>query len=131
MKPASGGALRRWASCWLACAAGLPVSGLSADAVQSQVLKEDDHWRVVRSAYPPGAAGSVHTHHWPRVIYVLQGGSVRLTDANGASVEVELETGQLLARGPETHAVANTGDSIVEVLETEARPPAESSSRPD
>jgi len=97
--------------------------GAHAETPQAstEVLRDDASWYVTLNEYPPGTTGPKHTHEGRRLVYVLGGGTVVLTGADGSSVEVTLETGQLVERPPETHTVSNSGPTTVRLLETESR----------
>lgn len=105
---------------FLLLASPVAVAGEESQA-STTVLRDDANWLVTLNEYPPGTAGPEHTHEGGRLVYVLAGGTVVLTGADGSSVEVPLETGQLVERPPETHTVRNSGTSTVRLLETEAR----------
>ncbi len=91
-----------------------------AQGVQSTVLLENAQVMVVENVYPAGAAALLHTHAWPRVVYVLEGGSLELEDDEGVS-RMDVAAGQTAWRPAETHVVRNVGRTRVRVIEVEVK----------
>lgn len=107
----------------------------------AKVEYEDAAIRVIRSHYEPGAHSAMHSHP-PRIVITLTPGTLRLTRPDGSSVVPPADPQQRpLALGPETHAVANIGNTPVENIEIEFKhrtqlgdrraTPAESRADPD
>ncbi len=107
----------------LAPAALLLAAMAGAGEPEHRVLLDDEHWLVVENTYPPGSESELHTHRWPRTVYVLEGGTIELIGTDGISRVVAAAAGQVMARPPETHRVRNQGERTVRVLETEAKQP--------
>lgn len=85
-----------------------------------EVLHEDDDVRVLRCTFAPGVGHDRH-HHPPHWGYVLAGGRMRITDADGTR-EVDLRTGDHWASdGVAWHEVLNTGDTTSVYLVVEPR----------
>lgn len=106
-----------------------PAAGQQAarhDGYQETVRLENERVRVLELRYAPGGAAPLHTHHFPRVVYVVEGGVLELVPEAGTPVRLELSAGQTLWRPAETHAVRNVGPGEVVVVETEVKssPPA-------
>ena len=99
----------------------LSIPLLAAPAAQADIRLENDHVRVVQNRYAPGAESPLHTHKYPRVVYVLAGGEVELETADGQQTRVRLEPGQTIWRPAETHIVRNVGRTTVRLLETEVK----------
>ncbi len=99
---------------------GSPGEAARDEGFQSRVLLENAQVLVVENLYPAGTAAPLHTHAWPRVVYVLEGGSLQLEDDAGA-VRMEVEAGQTAWRPAETHVVRNVGQSRVRVIEVEVK----------
>jgi quercetin dioxygenase-like cupin family protein len=99
-------------------------NALAQDVVQvspetAKVEYEDANIRVIRSHFEPGASAAMHSHP-PRVVIALQLGTLRLSKPDGSSVVPPADPQQRpLAFGPETHAVANIGNTPVENIEIE------------
>ncbi|MEM8930607.1 MAG: cupin domain-containing protein [Acidobacteriota bacterium] len=75
-----------------------------------EMLHDDEHQRVLRCTFPPGVGHERH-YHARHFGYVLAGGQMRITDADGTR-EVDLSTGRSWASdGVEWHEVVNIGDS--------------------
>ncbi len=94
------------------------------EGVHRVVRLENDRVLVVENRYDPGAESALHTHASPRVVYVLDGGAVRLVAEDGSTTDVRLEPGMTIWRPAETHVVRNTGRTTVRLLETEVRDPS-------
>jgi len=86
-------------------------------------LLEDDRQRVLRCTFPPGGGHDRHFHR-PHFGYALSGGKMRITDAAGTRESV-LATGSLFtSAGVQWHEVLNIGDTVVQYLIVEQKPPA-------
>lgn len=68
-----------------------------------KVLAEDDKVRVLHFTPSKGDKTPLHSHP-ETVLYVVQGGKIRTTLADGTSTVVELKTGQTSLRPPVTHS---------------------------
>lgn len=88
---------------------------------ERRVLLDDERWLAVENSYPPGSESPLHTHRWPRTVYVLEEGTIELVGADGAPRRVTAAAGQIMARPPETHIVRNPGTTTIRVLEIEAK----------
>jgi quercetin dioxygenase-like cupin family protein len=98
--------------------AGLFLAAASAATPPSKTtVLENDRVRAQVNVYPPGARGDAHTHAVPRVVVVLEGGTLEMTDASGATRRLEVRSGDVVWRPAETHAVANPGSSPVRLVE--------------
>lgn len=85
-----------------------------------EVLRDDASMRVGRCTFPPGIGHERHWHrpHWG---YVLSGGTMRITDAKGAS-ERKVETGaNWHSDGIGWHEVVNVGDTTAVYLIVEPK----------
>lgn len=85
---------------------------------RSELRLENAHVRVVENLYEPGAESPLHTHEWPRVVYVLDGGVLELVAEDGTVTRVRVRPGETLWRPAETHVVRNIGRTTVRTLET-------------
>ena len=86
-----------------------------------KVLAEDDKVRVLR--YTPGKGDKTPLHSHPStVLYVIQGGKVRITAADGKSVDGELKSGTVLLRPAVTHADEALDDLDVILVELKKEP---------
>jgi quercetin dioxygenase-like cupin family protein len=83
-------------------------------------LHEDDSNRVLRCSFPPGVGHERHFHR-PNFGYVLAGGRMSITSAEGTRI-AELVTGQSYAsEGTRWHEVINVGDRTVVYLVVEPK----------
>jgi beta-alanine degradation protein BauB len=68
-----------------------------------RVLAEDDKVRVLHFSPSKGDKTPVHSHP-ETVLYVIKGGKIRTTLADGTSTVAELKAGQTTLRPPVTHS---------------------------
>lgn len=84
-------------------------------------LHDDERLRVLRCSFPPGVGHERHFHP-PHVGYVLAGGRMQITDAEGTrTVDIP---GDYLFSNPDGiawHEVLNVGDSTSTYLMIEAK----------
>ena len=79
------------------------------------MLHKDKQYRVLRCSFPPGTGHERHFHA-PHFGYALEGGRMRITDADGVR-EVTLPTGSSFSsEGVAWHEVFNIGDTTVSYL---------------
>lgn len=102
-----------------ACASG--TGGAPDSAAQRQVTLDNDAVRVVESTYPVGAVTPMHSHPFPHVLYVIAGGTLQATGADGATETRDLKPGDTLWRNPGTHSTRNVGSTTVRILEVEIK----------
>jgi hypothetical protein len=104
------------------------VSGLSAQdplKVNPKVVKlkfENERVRVLEALSNPGDKELMHSHP-ANVVYVIEGGKLRITTADGKSNEVEFKTGDTLWREPVTHAAENIGTTPFHAIIFELKKP--------
>ncbi len=111
--PASGGALvMKKASAETQGDAALPHAidaGWKGEKV-CELLFENEETRVARCTFPPGVGHERH-YHPPHYGYILKGGTMRITDADGTR---DMETGDgasWWSDGVEWHEAVNVGET--------------------
>lgn len=107
----------------IASAAELPdplAAGWKGEPV-CEKLHEDASVRLLRCSFPPGVGHERH-YHPPHVGYILAGGTMRVTDADGVRV-VDAPSGYTFSNpeGIEWHEALNIGDSTAVYLMIEPR----------
>ena len=75
---------------------------------------ENDQIRVLKASFDPGEESPMHSHP-DTVGYILSGGKLDFTTADGAVEHRESVTGQAMFRPATSHSVKNVGDTLVEV----------------
>ncbi len=86
-----------------------------------KVVLENEHVRVVEYEVLPGQTDNWHTHP-AKVSYVISGGVLRITLANGESFVVEEKTGSTSWFGAVgKHNAKNVGDTPVHIIFVEIR----------
>jgi quercetin dioxygenase-like cupin family protein len=93
------------------------------NAGMEHVRLENASVRVIEGVMRPGDRERMHEHP-SFVTYVIEGGKVRNNFADGKVVEVELKTGEVLWRDPQTHWIENIGDTTLRFLVFELKEPA-------
>ena len=83
------------------CAFAQDVAQTGAKHVK--VLAEDDKVRVLHFTPSKGDKTPIHSHP-ETVLYVVKGGKIKTTLADGTSTVTELKTGQTALRTPVTHS---------------------------
>lgn len=84
---------------------------------------DNDHVRVTRWTFAPGAATGWHVHEMPYVITPVIGSTVRIVDGDGQATEVEMVAGQSYFRpAGVAHDVINAGPGELVFVETELKP---------
>lgn len=87
-------------------------------------LRDDALLRVARCTFPPGVGHERHFHA-PHFGYVLEGGRMRIVDANGTR-EVDLRTGYSWnSDGVPWHEALNIGDTVSSYLIVEPKTAAQ------
>ena len=84
-------------------------------------LHEDDKQRILRCTFAPGIGHEKH-YHAPNFGYTIQGGTVKITDANGIR-EVTIKTGDshVSPDGTPWHEIVNVGDTTIIYLVVEVK----------
>ena len=79
-------------------------------------LHEDSSVRLLRCSFPPGVGHERHFHP-PHIGYVLSGGKMRVTNADGTR-EIDVPTGSTFANpaGIVWHEALNVGESTATYL---------------
>ncbi len=93
----------------------------ASEGFASKLLIENEHIHAVENSYQPGAASPFHTHPSPRLVYVVEGGTVELQPEGGEPIRLELSSGQSIWRPAEAHTVRNVGSTRVTVIEVEIK----------
>ena len=80
-----------------------------------QVLFENDTIRLLEVTVKPGVKVPMHTNP-ENINYILAAGTLRLIDANGSVVDVQLAERQVIPAPVGRHAVENIGQTEVRTL---------------
>lgn len=89
-------------------------------AVREEVL-ENEHVLVTETTYPVGGSVPMHTHRFPHVLYVIEGGTVQTTAPDGVATRFDVRKGETLWRGPQSHSTRNLGSKPVRLVEVEIK----------
>lgn len=97
------------------------VAGPKGEAVRITLL-ENDEVLVLSTTYPPGASIPMHTHRFPRVICVVEGGIIETTLPDGTAQVYDVRPGEALwSAATDAHSARNTGSTTVRHLEVEVK----------
>lgn len=88
-----------------------------------KLVYENDRVRVMQVTFEVGQAIPEHSHP-DHFVYVLEGGSLKITKADGTVADAEVKAGDVIWIDAETHSAVNTGTSAVRLLVTELKEPA-------
>ena len=91
-----------------------------APNIYKQVF-DNDRVRVSEIKFNPSDKAPMHTHPYPHVIYVIEGGQLTITHPDGTSGVVEAKAGDVLWMGAETHKAENTGTTTLRATVTEIK----------
>ena len=84
-------------------------------------LFDNDEVRVSEITFNPGDKAAMHTHPYPHVVYVIEGGQLTLTHPDGTSSVVDAKAGDVMFMGVETHEAVNTGATKLRGTVTEIK----------
>jgi beta-alanine degradation protein BauB len=83
-------------------------------------LFENDQVRVMEVTFGPGGKIPMHSHP-DHFAYVVEGGSLRITDDAGKVTDAVLTPGQVLWLDAQSHRAENTGGGRVRLTVTELK----------
>ncbi len=92
------------------------------NAEMEHVRLENRAVRVIEGILRTGQKEQMHSHP-AFVTYVIAGGTIRNSFADGKVVETDLETSDVLWREPQTHWVENIGITTLHFLVMELKNP--------
>lgn len=104
------------------------MSGLSAQDAEKATPKvvklklENERVRVLEALSNPGDKENMHSHP-ANIVYVIEGGKLRITTSDGKTSEVEFKAGDTLWREPVTHAAENIGTTRFHAIIVELKQP--------
>ena len=81
---------------------------------------ENEQVRVMEVVFEAGSKIAMHKHP-DHFAYVLEGGSLRIKNDAGKTIDAALTPGQVLWIAAESHEAENTGTTRVKVLVTELK----------
>lgn len=84
-------------------------------------LFDNEQVRVSEIKFNPGDKAPMHTHPYPHVVYILEGGQLTLTRPDGTSSVLDAKAGETMWMGAETHEAVNTGATVVRATITEIK----------
>jgi quercetin dioxygenase-like cupin family protein len=92
----------------------LAVDFIEAAPKQTKVLVDNEKVRVIRATFKKGDKIPMHSHP-DIVVYVVKGGKVKFTNADGKVVESNTKAGEVLFRPAITHSHEHIdgGEAIV------------------
>lgn len=82
---------------------------------QHKIIFENDQIRMLKVTVKPGDTVPMHKNP-ENINYILQSGTLRFTNPDGSTVDVNLTDGQVIPAPESSHAVENIGDREVQTL---------------
>lgn len=87
-----------------------------------ETLLDNDEVIVVATTYPPGASVPIHEHRFPRVSYVIEGGTIEAMSPDGTVETFEVRPGETLWNAAaHAHSARNIGTTRVRLVEVEVK----------
>jgi quercetin dioxygenase-like cupin family protein len=86
-----------------------------------KLVLDDPHVRVLEVSFKKGGKIAAHAHP-DHAIYVLEGGKLSVTGADGTAQELELQAGQATFLPAAVHSAKNTGKTPVKAVVFEIKP---------
>lgn len=83
-----------------------------------KLLHDTLNMRVLEATYKPGDSSAVHAHP-DFAMYVLEGGTVRITGQDGKSQDVEFKKGAGMVLPADTHSAKNIGKTTLKLVVVE------------
>lgn len=81
---------------------------------------ENDRVRVMEVTFQPGQSIPEHSHP-DHFVVVEEAGQLKITKADGTSMDADLKVGDVVWIDAETHSAVNTGKTQVRLLVTELK----------
>lgn len=104
------------AAAFLSCSLASAQDAMQYGVKHLQVLAEDENVRVLKYTPQSGDRTPIHSHP-STVLYVVKGGKVRITMADGSTTDASLKAGDALVRPPVIHADEALDDLEVILIE--------------
>jgi quercetin dioxygenase-like cupin family protein len=121
--------IRRWALLAIVAVLALAATrGAAQDAVavSANIVKvklENDRVRVLDYFSNPGDREAWHSHP-AMVVYVITGGTLRVSTPDGKTSNAEFKAGDVIYRPPIKHATENVGGTQLHAILVELKPEA-------
>jgi len=85
-------------------------------------LLDNDEVFVAASTYPAGGSLPVHTHRFPSVVYVVEGGSLETTTPDGTVERYDVRPDETLwSPAANAHSARNIGTTPIRIVEIEVK----------
>ena len=90
-----------------------------ATAFTQKTVLQNERVHALMNLYPPGTSSPEHEHAHPRVVVVVEGGTLEIRDSGGRTSTLSLKNGDVFWRPTEKHTVANMGSTPIRLVEIE------------
>lgn len=105
--------------------ATLPLAAAAQDAAavapeSHKKMLDNERVRVFEVTFKKGVSVAMHSHP-DHVVYVLSGGTLEFTLADGSKHSKEAKSGQTFFIPAEAHSLKNVGKSVVKLVSTELK----------
>jgi beta-alanine degradation protein BauB len=81
---------------------------------------DNDRVRVCEVTFKPGAKIGVHSHP-DHVAYVVSGGKLNITGADGKAQDFDMKAGQAIWLPAQSHSAVNSGETEVKLVVVELK----------
>lgn len=93
---------------------------LKAAPTMYKMIYENDRVRVLEVTFKPGEKIASHSHP-DHYVYVLQGGMLKITKADGTSIDADLKVGDVVWIPAETHWAESKSAGTIRLLVNELK----------
>jgi len=94
-----------------------PAAAAEGTEATKKIVLQNERVRAQANYYPAGASIAEHEHTSPRVVVVIEGGTLEVRDASGKVSTLSLKNSDIVWRGPEKHSITNVGSTPVRLVE--------------
>ncbi|HEU5052909.1 MAG TPA: cupin domain-containing protein [Hanamia sp.] len=99
----------------------IPETKTNSEETLRKILFDNDQATVIETDYTVKGTVPFHEHHFPYVLYSIDGGTVEITDAAGKSSVLEMQPGQVYWRNAQSHSARNVGPEPFKIVEVEVK----------
>ncbi|SRR6266581_5038579 len=94
-----------------------PAAAAESTEFSQKIVLQNGRVRAQMNYYPAGTSAPEHEHKFPRVVVVIEGGTLEIRDVSGKVSTLSLKNGDIVWRGPEKHSITNSGSTPVRLVE--------------
>ena len=100
----------------------MPEELVTARQASRTTLLDNDEVLVIGTTYPPGGSVPTHTHRFPSVACVIEGGTLETTTSDGTVEKYDVRPGTALwSSAAHAHSARNIGSTPIRIVEIEVK----------